>query len=168
MASINKVILIGRVGQDPETSFSAGGNTQITKFSLATSEYYNKNGERMEATEWHNILLWNKLSDMYKESIKKGSLLYLEGKIKTNKWQDKDGNNRYRTEIWAGVIRILTRSENGGYNNNNNNYNNNNYNKNNSYNNNNNSSNYNNNNSNNYNNNNNPDISNEPMDEIPF
>jgi len=123
MASINKVMLIGRVGKDPETSFMPNGNSQITKFSLATSEFFTKNGEKQEATEWHNILLWNKLSETYKESIKKGILLYIEGKIKTNKWQDKDGNNRYRTEIWANSVRILQKTENSGsgsYGNNNN------------------------------------------------
>jgi len=106
MSSINKVTLMGRVGQDPETSFAKGG-TQLTKFSLATSEYYMKNGEKVNSTEWHNILLWNKLSESYKASIKKGSLLYVEGKIKTNKWQDKEGKNRYRTEIWGAVVRLL-------------------------------------------------------------
>ncbi len=141
MASINKVILIGRVGKDPETSFMPNGNSQITKFSLATSEYYTKNGEKQESTEWHNIVMWNKLSEIYKETIKKGIMLYVEGKIKTNKWQDKDGNNRYKTEIWANQVRILQKIENngGGYNNsygNNNSYNNNNQNNNNSYNNN--------------------------------
>jgi len=119
MANLNKVTLIGRVGKDPETSFTAGGNSQLTKFSLATSEYYLKNGERVEKTEWHNIVLWNKLSENYKESIKKGSLLYLEGKIKTNKWQDKDGKNRYNTEIWGGLIRLLDKTakdKNNNYN----------------------------------------------------
>jgi len=113
MANLNRVTLIGRVGKDPETSFTAGGNSQLTKFSLATSEYYLKNGERVEKTEWHNIVLWNKLSENYKESIKKGSLLYLEGKIKTNKWQDKDGKNRYNTEIWGGLIRLLDKTTKG-------------------------------------------------------
>ena len=129
MASINKVILIGRVGKDPETSFMPNGNSQITKFSLATSEYYTKNGEKQESTEWHNIVMWNKLSEIYKETVKKGVMLYIEGKIKTNKWQDKDGNNRYRTEIWANQVRILQKIENntGGYNNNSYGNNNNNY-----------------------------------------
>ncbi len=124
--NINKVILIGRIGKDPETSFMPSGSSQITKFSLATSEYYTKNGERQETTEWHNIVLWNKLSEIYKESLKKGLLVYVEGKIKTNKWQDKDGNNRYRTEIWANQIRILQKNENfsGSYSGNNNSSNN--------------------------------------------
>jgi single-strand DNA-binding protein len=134
MASINKVILIGRVGKDPETSFMPNGNSQITKFSLATSEFFTKNNEKQETTEWHNIVLWNKLSEIYKETIKKGVLVYLEGKIKTNKWQDKDGNNRYRTEIWANQLRILQKMESsngGGYNNSNNYENSNSYNNNN-------------------------------------
>ncbi len=135
MASINKVILIGRVGKDPETSFMPNGNSQITKFSLATSEYYTKNGEKQESTEWHNIVMWNKLSEIYKETIKKGIMLYVEGKIKTNKWQDKDGNNRYRTEIWANQVRILQKMENNGGYNNGNSYGGGNYNNNNSYNN---------------------------------
>ena len=118
MASINKVILIGRVGRDPETQFNPNNNSQITKFSLATSEYYtDRNNERKESTEWHNIVLWNKLSQNYKEIIKKGIMLYVEGKIKTNKWQDKDGNNRYRTEIWATQIRVLQRNDNTSSNN---------------------------------------------------
>ena len=125
MASINKVILIGRIGKDPETSFMPNGNSQITKFSLATSEFFTKNGEKQESTEWHNIVLWNKLSETYKESLRKGLMIYLEGKIKTNKWQDKDGNNRYKTEIWANQIRILEKRDNNGGNYNNSGYNNN-------------------------------------------
>ena len=131
MASVNKVILIGRVGRDPETQFMNNGSAQVTKFSLATSEYYSKNGERQESTEWHNIIMWNKLSEIYKETIKKGVMLYIEGKIKTNKWQDKEGNNRYKTEIWANQVRILQKMENtnnyGNSYDNNNSYGNNNY-----------------------------------------
>ena len=110
MASINKVILIGRVGRDPETSIMPSGNAQMTKFPLATSEYYNRNGEWQEITEWHNIVLWNKLSEAYKAAINKGMTLYIEGKIRTNKWQDKDGNNRYRTEIIANQVKILDKA----------------------------------------------------------
>lgn len=165
MASINKVILIGRVGKDPETSFMPNGNSQITKFSLATSEYYTKNGERQESTEWHNIVMWNKLSEIYKETVKKGIMLYVEGKIKTNKWQDKDGNNRYKTEIWVNQVRILQKIENngGGYNNS--------YGNNNSYNNQGNNNSYNNNQNNNQNNNNNNNFDNANIvedEDIPF
>ncbi|MBN2695663.1 single-stranded DNA-binding protein [bacterium] len=112
MANINKVILIGRVGKDPETSFNANGTTQVTKFSLATSEFYtDKSNEKKEITEWHNIVLWNKLSDIYKEVIKKGTLLFIEGKIKTNKWTNAENVTMYRTEIWANTIQVLSKIE---------------------------------------------------------
>ncbi len=112
MANINKVILIGRVGKDPETSFSANGSTQVTKFSLATSDFYtDKSNEKKESTEWHNIVLWNKLSDIYKEVIKKGALLFVEGKIKTNKWTNAENVTIYRTEIWANTVQILSKVE---------------------------------------------------------
>lgn len=110
MASINKVILIGRIGRDPETTFSANGSSELTKFSMATSENYtSKSGEKQESTEWHNIVLWNKLSSLYKEILKKGFLVYVEGKLKTNKWTDNNNVTKYRTEIWANVVRVLQR-----------------------------------------------------------
>lgn len=112
MSSINKVILIGRVGKDPETTFNPNGTSQVTKFSLATSEQYStKENEKQESTEWHNIVMWNKLSDIYKEIIKKGQLLFVEGKIKTNKWTDKENVTHYKTEIWASTVRILQKPE---------------------------------------------------------
>jgi len=115
MASVNKVILIGRVGKYPETKFV--GNGEVTNFSLATSEYFTKDGERHERTEWHNIIIWNNMSKMYAPMIQKGALVYVEGKLKTDKWVDDTGVNKYKTSIVANTLRLLGSKPNnsGGY-----------------------------------------------------
>ena len=103
---INKVILLGRVGKDPETRNGTSGN--IATFSLATSEKYkNKQGESVENTEWHSITAFKNLADIVDKYVKKGDLLYIEGKIHTNTWDDKEGNKRYSTGIIADVIKMI-------------------------------------------------------------
>jgi single-strand DNA-binding protein len=102
MSSVNKVILVGRVGKDPETRFSTDGKG-ITNLSLATSE--KRKGE--EHTEWHKIIFFDKLSDVVAQYVKKGAMIYIEGKIQTRKWQDKEGQDRYSTEIIANSMQML-------------------------------------------------------------
>jgi single-strand DNA-binding protein len=99
MAGVNRVILIGNLGKDPEIRSLEGG-VKVANFSLATSESYKgKNGEKVEQTEWHNIVLWRGLAEVAENYLKKGNSIYIEGKIRTRDWTDKDGNKRYTTEI---------------------------------------------------------------------
>jgi len=107
MAGVNKVILVGNLGKDPEVKYLDSG-VAVANFSLATSESYkNKEGERVNQTEWHNIVLWRGLAEVAEKWLKKGSSIYIEGKIKTRKWEDKDGNTRYNTEILADNMTML-------------------------------------------------------------
>lgn len=107
MASINKVILVGSLGKDPETRFTASGQA-VCNFSMATSEKFkDKSGASQERTEWHNIQAWGKLAEICGEYLSKGKLVYIEGRIQTRKWQDKDGNARYTTEIIADKMQML-------------------------------------------------------------
>lgn len=103
----NLVILLGRVGKNPEVRHLDNGNT-VANFSLATSETYKdkRTGEKKEETEWHNIVIWGKLSEVVEKYVKKGDLLYIEGKIKTRTWE-KDGVTRYTTEILGNNIQML-------------------------------------------------------------
>ena len=104
--SVNKVILIGRVGKDPEVRTMDSGN-KVANFSLATSEKYTKkDGEKVENTEWHNISIWRGLAEVVEKYVKKGSLLYLEGKIKTRSYE-KDGEKRYITEVICHDMTML-------------------------------------------------------------
>ncbi|HNI45741.1 MAG TPA: single-stranded DNA-binding protein [Chitinophagales bacterium] len=103
MSSINKVMLMGRLGKDPEAYHFESGRAKVT-FSLATSETFTRDGNREEVTEWHNIVMWDKLAEIAEKYLKKGKLIYVEGKIKTRSWDDKDGNKRYTTEILADKI----------------------------------------------------------------
>ena len=104
---VNKVILVGNVGKDPEVKYLDNDLT-IAKFSLATSESYtNKSGERISNTEWHNIVCWRNLAKIAEKYVKKGTMLYIEGKITTRSYDDKDGNKRYITEIVADNFRML-------------------------------------------------------------
>jgi len=97
--SVNKSILVGNVGNDPEIKTFENGS-KVANFSLATSENWkDKNGEKQEATEWHNIAVFGKLADIVESYVKKGQQLYVEGKIKTRSWDDQDGNKKYMTEI---------------------------------------------------------------------
>ncbi|MFH2143091.1 MAG: single-stranded DNA-binding protein [Bacteroidota bacterium] len=107
--SVNKVILVGNVGKDPEVKYLDGG-VGVAKFSLATTERYkNKNGEQVSTTEWHNIVVWRGLSKVVEDYVKKGTLLYIEGKITNRSWDDKDGNKRYITEIVADNLQLLSK-----------------------------------------------------------
>ena len=106
---INKAILIGNVGKDPEVRRLDSGTT-VAKFPLATNEVYkNRDGEKVKNTEWHNIVLWRKLAEFAESYIKKGKLLYVEGKIRTRSYDDKDGNKKYFTEIVGDVVQFLSK-----------------------------------------------------------
>jgi single-strand DNA-binding protein len=106
---INKVILLGNVGKDPDVRH-LDNNATVARFSLATSESYkNKNGEKVTNTEWHNIVAWRNHAEFAGKYIKKGTLLYVEGKIRTRSWDDKDGNKRYTTEIEVENFQLLSR-----------------------------------------------------------
>lgn len=112
--SVNKVILIGNVGKDPETRHLEGGNT-VSKFSLATSEVYkNKEGEKITNTEWHNIVLWKGLAEIAEKYVKKGSQLYIEGRIRTRSYTDQDNNTKYITEIIGDSMQMLGKKSEGG------------------------------------------------------
>ena len=108
MSGINKVILVGRIGKDPETRYMPSGGA-VTNFSMATSETWKDKdtGEKKEKTEWHNIVMFGKLAEIAAEYLKKGSEVYVEGSLNTEKWQDKDGNDRYTTKIKASVMQML-------------------------------------------------------------
>ena len=98
---VNKVILIGNVGADPDVKYLEGG-VAVARFSLATSEVYNnKNGERVTQTEWHNIVLWRNLAQIAEKYVRKGMMLYIEGRIRTRSWDDQNGVKRYTTEIYG-------------------------------------------------------------------
>lgn len=108
MASVNKVILIGNLGKDPETRYMPSGEA-LTSFSIATSETWKDkaSGEKKEATEWHRISTFGKLAEICGEYLRKGSQVYIEGSLRTRKWQDKEGQDRYTTEIRADQMRML-------------------------------------------------------------
>jgi len=107
--SVNKAILVGYVGNDPEIRYLDSG-TPVCTFRLATSEVYkNKNGEKVTTTEWHNIVLWRGLAEIAEKYVKKGMQLYIEGRIRTRSWDDKDGNKRYTTEIVADNMQMLSK-----------------------------------------------------------
>ncbi len=105
---VNKAILIGRLGRDPETRYTGGG-TPVCNFSLATDESYtDKSGERQKKTEWHNIVAWGKLAENCSKLLSKGKLAYVEGRLQTREWDDRDGNKRRTTEIVIHRMRVLT------------------------------------------------------------
>lgn len=108
MAGINKAIILGRLGQDPETRYGTKGNA-VTNFSIATSEAWkDKNtGQKQEKTEWHRCVAFGKLAEICGEYLKKGSQVYIEGKLQTRKWQGQDGQDRYTTEIVANEMQML-------------------------------------------------------------
>jgi single-strand DNA-binding protein len=107
MAGVNKVILVGNLGKDPEVRHLEGGNS-VANFTLATNEYYkDKQGARVERTEWHNISAWRGLAELAEKYLKKGSQVYVEGKLRTRQYQDKDQQTRYITEIIAEEISLL-------------------------------------------------------------
>jgi single-strand DNA-binding protein len=105
--SINKVILVGNVGRDPEIRHLDSG-VAVATFTLATSEtYMAKNGDRVTSTEWHNIVLWRGLAEVAEKYVKKGKQLYIEGRIRTRSYEDKEGQKKYVTEIYGDVMKML-------------------------------------------------------------
>ena len=119
MSGINKVILVGHLGKDPEVRH-LDGNVTVASFPLATSESYNKDGKRIEQTEWHNIVMWRSLADVAAKYLQKGKLVYIEGKLRTRSFEDREGHKRYTTEIVAENFTMLGRKndfENGTENN---------------------------------------------------
>jgi len=114
---INKVILIGNLGQDPESRTTPGGTT-VTNIRIATSESWRdkQSGEMKEQTEWHTVVLWSRLGEIAAEYLRKGSQVYIEGRLQTRKWQDKSGNDRYTTEIVAGEMQMMGGRGGGGAN----------------------------------------------------
>jgi len=111
---VNKVTLIGRLGADPEVRRLENG-AAVAKLNLATNENYrDKNGEWQKLTEWHNVVVWRWLAERAEQYLKKGSLVFIEGKLTTRKWQDKDGNDRYTTEVVGAVMKSLDKREDSG------------------------------------------------------
>jgi single-strand DNA-binding protein len=113
---VNKVIILGNVGQDPEAKFTASG-TAIANLSIATSESWKdkQSGQQVEKTEWHRVVAFNRLAEIIGEYVKKGSKVYIEGKLTTRKWQDQSGADRYTTEIVASEMQMLdSRGDSGG------------------------------------------------------
>ena len=108
MASVNKVILVGNLGADPETRFMPNGDA-VANIRLATTESWKDkaSGEKKEITEWHRVVLYRKLGEIAGQYLKKGSAVYIEGRIRTRKWQDKEGQERYTTEIEANEMQML-------------------------------------------------------------
>ena len=108
---LNKVMLIGRLGRDPEIRYTQSGNA-VASFSIATSEYWrDKQGQRQEKTEWHDIVAWDRLADQAQSYLKKGSMVYIEGKLQTRSWDDQQGQKKYRTEVVANQVRFLDSRE---------------------------------------------------------
>ena len=107
MRGVNKVILIGHLGKDPEVRH-LDSNSVVANFPLATSDSYtDKQGNRVEQTEWHNVVLWRRLAEIAEQFLKKGSLVYIEGRLRTRSWEDKEGNKRYTTEIVGSNMQML-------------------------------------------------------------
>jgi single-strand DNA-binding protein len=115
MASVNKVIIVGNLGADPETRYTPGGDA-VTNIRVATTDKWKDktSGEMKEATEWHRISFFGRLAEVAGEYLKKGSQVYIEGSLRTRKWQDKDGQDRYSTDIRGDVMQMLGRREGGG------------------------------------------------------
>ncbi len=115
MAGINKVLLIGRLGRDPEVRYTPSG-VAVANFSIATSEEWtDKNsGEKQERTEWHRIVAWRRLGEICGEYLHKGSQVYIEGRLQTKSWEDRDGNKRYTTEVLAQNMQMLGSAGKGG------------------------------------------------------
>ena len=112
---VNKVILIGNLGADPEIRHT-GGNVPVTTLRVATTERYkDRNGERQERTEWHNVVLWRGLAEIAERYLRKGSTIYIEGRLETRSWEDKNGQKRYTTEVIATDMTMLdSRADTGG------------------------------------------------------
>ncbi len=107
MAGVNKAILVGNLGRDPELRYTQNGQA-VTNFTLATSETWtDKSGERVERTEWHRIVVWGKTGEMCAQYLTKGRTVYVEGRIQTREWEDKEGNKRWTTEVNAQTVQFL-------------------------------------------------------------
>ena len=115
MASVNKVIIVGNLGADPETRYTPSGDA-VTNIRVATTDRWKDkaSGEMKEATEWHRVSFFGRLAEVAGEFLKKGSQVYIEGSLRTRKWQDKDGQDRYSTEVRGDVMQMLGRREGGG------------------------------------------------------
>ncbi|MPS47709.1 single-stranded DNA-binding protein [Methylobacillus sp.] len=114
MASVNKVILVGNLGRDPEVRYMPNGEA-VANFSIATTDSWkDKNGQRQERTEWHNIVMYRRLAEIAGEYLKKGRPVYIEGRLQTRKWQTKEGQDRYTTEIIADQMQMLGGRDSGG------------------------------------------------------
>jgi single-strand DNA-binding protein len=115
MASINKVIIVGNLGADPETRYMPSGEA-VTNIRVATTDRWKDkaSGETKEATEWHRIAFFGRLAEVSGEYLRKGSQVYVEGKLRTRKWQDKEGKDRYSTEVIGDTMQMLGRREGGG------------------------------------------------------
>ena len=114
MAGVNKVILLGNLGRDPELRYTQGGQA-VANFTLATSESWNdKSGERVERTEWHRVVVWGRVAELCSQYLSKGRSVYLEGRIQTREWEDKEGKKRYTTEVNAQTVQFLGNSRNEG------------------------------------------------------
>ena len=114
MSSVNKVIIVGNLGKDPDIRYAPNGDA-VANFSVATSEKYKskQTGEMVETTEWHNIVAWRRLAEICGEYLKKGSKVYIEGRIQTRKWKDKQENDRYTTEINCQEMKMLDSRQSG-------------------------------------------------------
>ena len=113
MASLNKVIIIGRIGKDPEVRYTQSGQAVAT-LSVATDESYkDQSGQRVEKTEWHKVVAWGKQADLVANYLGKGRLVYVEGKLETRKWQDQGGQDRYSTEVKAVTVQALDKKPDG-------------------------------------------------------
>ena len=111
---VNKIMLIGRLGNDPEVRYTQD-STPVATFNLATDEQWkNKNGEKVQKTEWHRIVAWRKLAEICGEYLSKGKMVFIDGKLQTRSWEDKDGNKRQTTEIIAQGMRMLGGSSSNG------------------------------------------------------
>lgn len=108
MSGINKVILVGHLGKNPDIRYLEGG-VSVASFPLATSETFNKDGRKVEQTEWHNIVMWRGLADVAAKFLQKGKLVYIEGKLRTRSFEDKDGIKKYTTEVVAENFTLLGR-----------------------------------------------------------
>lgn len=108
MSGVNKVILVGHLGKDPEARSLEGG-VSVVSFPLATSESFNKDGRKVEQTEWHNIVMWRGLADVAAKFLQKGKLVYIEGKLRTRSFEDKEGIKKYTTEVVAENFTLLGR-----------------------------------------------------------
>lgn len=115
MASVNKVILVGNLGRDPETRYMPEGGA-VTNIAIATTDTWKDktSGEKKEATEWHRVVFFNRLAEIAGEYLKKGSSVYVEGRLRTRKWQDKEGHDKYTTEILADSLQMLGGKPQGG------------------------------------------------------